>query len=44
VYQSGQYTQADPVGQPVRATVFTTGIPVDHGNRFYVESIAAQGL
>ena len=40
--QSGQHTQTDPVGQPVRTTVFTTGTPVDHRNRSYVESVAAQ--
>jgi hypothetical protein len=42
VHQSGQHAQADPVGQPVCMTVFTTGAPVDHRNRFYVESVAAQ--
>jgi hypothetical protein len=42
VDQSGQHAQADPVGQPVCMTVFTTGAPVDHRNRFYVESVAAQ--
>jgi hypothetical protein len=42
VHQSGQHTQADPVGQAVRTTVFTTGAPVDHRNRSYVESVAAQ--
>ena len=30
VHQSGQHTQADPVGQPALTTVFTTRIFVDH--------------
>jgi hypothetical protein len=30
MHQSGQHTEADPVGQPIRMTVSTTGIVVGH--------------
>jgi len=30
VHQSGQHTKADPVGQPVVATAFTTRNPIGH--------------
>jgi hypothetical protein len=42
VHQSGQHTEADPVGQPVRATVSVTRIPVHHRCQSYVETVAAQ--
>jgi len=42
VHQSGQHTEADPVVQPVRATVSVTRIPVHHRCQSYVETVAAQ--
>jgi hypothetical protein len=42
VHQSGQHTEADPVGQPVRATVSVSRIPVHHRCQSYVETVAAQ--
>jgi hypothetical protein len=42
VHQSGQHTEADPVGQPVLTTVFTTRILVGHRHLGYVETVAAQ--
>ena len=42
VHQSGQHTQADPVGQLALTTVSVTRIPVHHECQSYVESVAAQ--
>ena len=39
VHQSGQHAEADPVGQPVRATVSGTRIPVHHRCQSYVEPL-----